>query len=168
MLSYAVQLFRYLINRPSLRVRVFRDDDSVELGGLEFEIENVGGRPTSLNPAVAVSFWLLRQGQFTRGEATYAVREVDRKLPPFEARTFTASRVDTPRNYGFSWFRTYRFTTTTGHVVRFHARHQLLHKLSPLAHHWELFSFRALGRLRSDMPESLDHYEAHKRLQGPH
>src|SRR2546430_12434488 len=39
----------------------------------------------------------------------------------------------------------------------------LLHRLTPFGHHWELFSFRALGRLRSDMPESLDHCEAQKR-----
>ena len=168
MLSYAIQLFRYLFDRPSLRVRVYRDDDSADLGGLEFEIENVGGRPTSLNPAVTVTYWLLKGGTISRGRATYAVREVDRELPPFKARTFTASKVDTPLNYGFSWFRTYTFATSTGHVVRFHARHQLLHRLTPFGHHWELFSFRALGRLRSDMPESLDHYEAQKRLRGPH
>jgi len=168
MLSYAISLLRYLFDRPSIRVRVYRDDDSADLGGLEFEIENVGGRSTSLNPAVTVAFWLLKGGALKRGTATYAVREVDRELAPFKARTFTASKVDTPPNYGFSWFRTYRFTTSTGHVGKFHARHQLLHRLSPLAHHWELFSFRVLGRLRSDMPESLDHFEAQKRLRGPH
>lgn len=107
------------VRPPSLRARVYRDDDSADLGGLKFEIENVGGRPTSLNPAITVSYWLLKDGALKPGTATYAVREVDRELPPFNARTFTASKVDTPRNYGFSWFRTYTFTSSTGHVARF-------------------------------------------------
>jgi hypothetical protein len=169
LISYLIEAVRYLAGRPSLRVRVIQDRDSEEVGSLRFELENVGSRPTSLHPLILVSYWLPIRGHFKRQTATFAVREIDRELPPFRAKVFSASSEGLHANYGFSWFRTFTVRTTTGHWTRVHVRHALLDPLSAPRFYWELGRFRALGRLpRSASSMNIDEFEAQRRRHGPH
>jgi hypothetical protein len=158
---------RFLLNRPRLRVRVFRDGDEPE-GGLEFEIENTGGRPTSLLPRVDVTFSLISKGQLVRRRATYSMRDVDRALQPFTARRFSASAVERHPNYGFSWFRHYWFRTTTGQTAHAYVRHAMLEPLSGPRYIWERANWRLRGRLRGDMPSTIEEMDSQRRVIGPH
>jgi len=167
-IALVVNGLRYLAGRPSLRARVFEEKDSQEVGGLTFELENVGSRPTSLKPIISVSYWLPQRGGLRRKTATYAVREVDRELPPFKARVFSASGQGLHPNYGFSWFRTFTLRTTTGHWTRVHVRHQLLTPLSAPRFLWELGLYRLFGRVRSNSSMSIEDFETQRRMQGPH
>lgn len=159
---------RFLAGRPRLRVRVFKDDETMEVGCLEFEVENRGGRPTSLEPTVTVDFLVLRNRRMVHERAQFAVRESSRLLPPFEARVFTASVVRRADYYSFSWFRHYRFRTGSGHTGHAYARHTLLTPLSRWRYYWELATFRVLGRLHGGVPVSIDEMEAERRSLGPH
>ena len=162
-----IEELRYLADRPSLRARVLEDKGS-EVGGFRFELENVGGRPTSLEPLIAVSYWIPRQGRLRRKTATYAVREVDRKLAPYEARIFSASGSGFDPSYGFAWFRTFTIRTTTGHWSWIHVRHALLDPLSASRYWWELGNYLLRGRLHDSGPMNLDRFEDDRRMRGPH
>jgi len=167
-ISLLVDLLRYLGGRPSLRARVFQEKDSEAVGGLRFELENVGNRPTSLDPIISVSYWVPQRDGLKRKTATYAVREVDRKLPPFKAKGFSASSQGLHPNYGFSWFRTFTVRTTTGHWTRVHVRHALLDPLSVSRFLWELGLYRVFGLLEDSGSINVDDFEAQRRRQGPH
>lgn len=158
---------RFILQRPRLRVRIFRDADDLE-GGLEFEVENTGSRSTSLLPRIDVSLSLISKGQLVRSKAVYSIREVDRSLQPFAARHFAASAVERPANYGFSWFRDYRFRTTTGETAHAYVRHVMLQPLSGPRYYWERVNWRIRGRLRGDMPSSIEEMDAQRRAIGPH
>lgn len=169
MLSVLTDAVKYLFGRPSLVVRVFEERESEAVGGLQFEIENVGSRPTSFRPQIHVTYWVPEGVRILRRKAVYDIREVDRELPPFKARVFTASARGLHHNYGFSWFRTYLFRTTTGHWTRAHVRHALLDPLSPWRYWWELVAFITRGRLNAGARGmSMDKMIEDRRSLGPH
>lgn len=169
MLSLLTDSIKYLFGRPSLRIRIFEEKESEPVGGLRFEIENVGNRPTSLRPEIIVTYWVLERRELRKKKAAYAVRESDRELPPFKARVLSASARDLHPNYGFSWFRSYLFRTTTGHWTRAHVRHALLDPLSPLRFWWEMIRFRTTGRLDAGATSmSIDRMIDDQRARGPH
>lgn len=167
-MSLVVDGLRYLAGRPSLHARVFEEKQPEEAGTLRFELENVGQRPISLKPIISVSYWVLEKGRLRRKAGTYAVREVDRELPPFKAKVFSASGQGLHPNYGFSWFRSLTIRTTIGHWTRVHVRHQLLTPLSAPRFVFELALYRVFGLIESDMARSIEDFDDQRRRQGPH
>lgn len=164
MLSYLVDAAKYLVNRPILRARVFVDTAE---GELQVEIENVGGRPTSLVPEIGLVYWVPEKGRLRRRTATLAVGDVDRELPPFKARVFGATADGLHPGYPFSWFRTYGLRTTTGHWIDFHVRNALLEPLSVFRFHWELLQYRIRGRLNGVAPTTIEDMRSQRRRIGP-
>jgi hypothetical protein len=151
-----------------MHVRVFEETQPTDIGALKFEIENTGSRPTSLKPMVSVSYWLLQRGKLRRHKGMYAVREIDRELPPFRAKVFSASGQGLHDNYGFSWFRTFTIRTTTGHWTRVHVRHQMLTPLSAPRFWFELALYRFANRVEDKMARTLREFDDQRRRQGPH
>jgi hypothetical protein len=164
----ALDSVKYLFGRPSLRVRVFEENET-QVGGLKIEIENVGSRPTSLMPHIHIAYWVPEGPRIIHHKAVYDVREVDRELPPFKARVFTATGRGVHHNYGFSWFRSYLVRTTTGHWTRAHTRHALLDPLSVWRYWWELALFRTRGRINAGAARmSITRMGEDRRARGPH
>ena len=158
---------KYLSSRPSLIVRVFGEREREPVGGLRFEVENKGGRPTSLRPPVHVTSWVPEGPRIVRRKAVYDVREVDRELPPSKARVFTASARGLHHNCVLAWFRSFLFRTTTGHWTRAHVRHALLDPLSPWPY-WELVLFLTFGRLNAGATSmTIDKVIEDRRSRGP-
>lgn len=159
---------KYLFSRPALRVRVFEEKEE-EIGGFRVEVENVGGRPTSLRPEITLTYWVLERKAMRWKKAALDIREVDRELPPFRAKLFSATARGLHPNYGYSWFRSYFVRTTTGHWTRVHTRHALLDPLSPAQFWWELIRFRTTGRLNAGATSmSLQKMVEDRRARGPH
>jgi hypothetical protein len=107
----------WVAGRPVLRVRISEDEPG-EIGGLVFEVENTSQKTTSLSPAITSTFLYPERGRMRWGRAMYAVREEDRELAPFKARTLHASAQAHPPGYGHAWFRTFRFVPTRGFTAR--------------------------------------------------
>lgn len=168
MINQALDLIRYLFGRPSLVVRVSRDQAEV-VGGLKFEIENVGGRTTSLRPFVRVTFVAPKGARFEKHTVIYDVRELDRSLPPFAAKVFEATAREAHANYAFSWFRVYRFQTTTGHWVRVRLRNAQLEPVGLLPFTFERIWFRLTGRVNGGASSvTLAQLDAEERSRGPY
>jgi len=109
-----LRFFAWIARRPKLKIRIMEDDPDRIPGGLVFEIENVTHYNTSLAPIVRSRFWFPKRWEYHKGSAIYDVRELDRELPPFRAKIFTASARALPRGYGFAWFRVFRFRPLWG------------------------------------------------------
>lgn len=154
---------------PTLSIRILRDEPTQEVGGLRFEVENTSSRHTSLEPVIRESFLYPSKGRIRRGRAAFDVREMDRSLPPFEARILHASaRTALPPGYGCAALRVYKFRARGGRITRVRIRNALLQPLSLPRYWWEWFAFRALGRVTKDRVRSIVDYRALKRSQGPH
>ncbi len=168
LLEWVVWIFAWILRRPFLKIRVIDDDPDKEEGGLKFEAENASPTPTSLAPRVTARFLYPRKGRYRRGMATFDLRDLDRELPPFKPRIFTASARELPPGYGHAWFRAYRFRPRRGVPRRVRIRNAMLEPLSPLRFWFELWRFRLLGRVVKSGPMTLSRWEAIKRSQGPH
>ena len=107
-----LKIFSWLLRRPKLKIRILEDNHTKEVGHLRFEVENQSDTDTSLNPIIKTSFWHPKEGtklKYVKGSSSYDVRELDRKLPPFQAKIFSATARNHPSNYHFSWFRSTGF-----------------------------------------------------------
>ena len=97
-------LLSLLRSRPKLIVRINADNIEEEIGGLKFEVENVSDKSTSLAPVVVARF--LTTGR-KKCSIIFDVREMDRSLPPFISKQFTASAREHQPARSNAWFRTY-------------------------------------------------------------
>lgn len=167
-LEWAARFLVWLFRRPSLKIRVFHDDPDQREGGLQFEAENASGSPTSLHPEIRVRFLDLLRRRYPSGTATFDVRELDRNLPPFEPKLFSASARHLPRGYGGTWFRVYRFQPRRGIPRRVRIRNARLEALNPLRFWFELWRLRLLGRIKGYRRVTLAEHQALKRSRGPH
>lgn len=102
-ISYLVDGIRYLAGRPTLRVRVFQDNEQQEVGGLQFEIENIGGRTTSLEPSIQLTYWALKKGKLRKKTAHCAIRDVDRD----SSSNWDTSRESFPTVRASAWSRSW-------------------------------------------------------------
>lgn len=168
LLDYLVRFLAWTFRRPFLKIRIIEDEPNQNEGGLQFEAENSSQTLTSLHPVITAKFLYPEKGCYRRGAATFDVRELDRELPPFQAKIFSASARQLPPGYGFAWFRVYRFRPRRGVPRRVRIRSAMLESLSPLRFWFELWRFRLLGRVVKCGPMSLPEYQAIKRSQGPH
>lgn len=168
LLDWIVPILTWIFRRPLLKIRITQDEPNHEKGGLRFEAENASPTLTSLQPVITAKFLYPEKGRYRRGAAIFDVRELDRELPPFKAKIFSASARQLPPGYGFAWFRVYTFRPRRGVPWRVRIRSAMLEPLSPLRFWFELWRFRLFGRVVKSGPMSLSEYEAIKRSQGPH
>ena len=156
-----------MLRRPRLNVRVTEDEPETP-GGLKFEVENTSPSASSLDPVIQARFVYPSKGRMRRGAATFYVRELDRELPSFRAKLFSASAIRLPPGYGHAWFRVYRFRARRGVPRRVRIRNALLEPLNPVRFWFELLRFRLLGRVKKGGSMTLSDHQALKRSQGPH
>ena len=162
------RIVAWVFRRPRLSVRVIDDDPDKTTGGLKFEAENTSPSPSSIHPIIHARFMYPSKGRLRRGTATFDVRELDRNLPPFQPKIFTASARQPPPRNGHAWFRVYRFRLRRGVPCRVRIRDALLEPLSPIGFWFELWRFRLLRRVRKSGSMTLSDYRALRRSQGPH
>lgn len=139
-------------DRIRIRVRVakegrFISEELKENSYIQCEVENIGGRPTSLQPAVILTGYTPKR-EFQRYEGI--IVESERDLPPHKPKKFTIyfNVIDV---YSFLLFRNYRFRLTRGksNSLRFRsARNQVL---GPLRYRYELICFKWFGRFNEPM-----------------
>ena len=168
LLDWIVPILAWFFRRPFLKIRIIKDEPNQHEGGLQFEAENASAALTSLHPVVTAKFLYPETRRYRKGSATFDVRELDRELPPFKAKIFSASARQLPPGYGFAWFRVYRFCPRRGVPRRVRIRSAMLKSLSPLRFLFELWRFRLFGPVVKSSPMSLSEYQAIKRSQGPH
>ena len=155
----------WLINRPTLRVRIREDEPDRELGGLVFEVENVSDKTTSLNPTVTTSYLSIKRERRT---VIFDVREGDRNLAPFTPKQLTASARETQAGRGHSWFRTYTFVPTRGRNCRVRIKNASLEPIGSWRFWVDSFWFRATGRVDGKTSMTMAEFNAQRRSRGPH
>jgi hypothetical protein len=165
LIDWIIKVVSWFARRPTLRVRISRDDPEEHIGGLLFEVENVRNTPTSLEPTITVSFLTSRRKY---GVAVFDVRDVNRELPPFQAKQFSASARQLPIIYSATWFRTYLFRPTHGFKARVRVRNAFLQPMPQIRFWIERTRFRLTGHVHDSGSFRLDEYETLKRSQGPH
>jgi hypothetical protein len=169
LINLLFSFMRWLLRRPKLTVRILEDDMENEVGGLRFEVENRRESPTSLQPQIRCSYYLgVSKRRIRRGNNRYAVREVDRELPPYKARIFHATSYHRIPNWEFTWFRTYVFYPTSGVKTKVRVRDCFLERLGMIRFVLDWIPFRLWRKVKDRGPKSIDDYESMKRFQGPH
>jgi hypothetical protein len=117
-LFYYVDRFR---NRSRLRVRILREVVGTSPGHLvEFEAQNLGTLPMSLEPTVTMTGLdlKLRRRRYTMAVSSHE----NRTLPPHAPKSFGVL-CDPDPAFGFLWYRTYTFRATRGGARRVHLRY---------------------------------------------
>ncbi len=163
-----LRIIYWIIRRPNLSIRIMQDEPKDETDNLKFEIENRSDTKTSLMPVIKITFWHPQKWAFVRGSSAYDVRELDRLLPPFQARIMTATARRLPNGYTFSWFRTYTFNPSRGPSKTVRIRNAFLEPIGWFSFTYELLKFRLTGDVKDYGPTSIDDYNEIKRSQGPH
>ena len=156
----------WLLARPTLRVRIREDRPDREIGGLEFEVENVGDKATSLNPTVTASYFSTIREPCT---VIFDVRELKRNLEPFTPREFAASARESQPGRANGWFRTYTFVPTRGRKCRVRIINASLEPIGFWRFLVESLWFRATGRVDGGKTSmTMAEYDARQRSKGPH
>lgn len=155
----------WLLARPTLRVRIREDNPDRELGGLEFEVENVSDKMTSLNPSVTARYLSVKREPRA---VIFDVREGDRNLAPFTSKQFTASVREAQLGRGHGWFRTYTFVPTRGRKCRVRIRNASLEPIGFWRFWVESLWFRATGRVSGKTSMTMAEFNAQQRSRGPH
>src|SRR3989344_2264159 len=98
-LNSLLKLFAWFWSRPTLRVRISADNAEEEVGGLKFEVES--NEATSLNPSIVARFITVKR---ENSAVVFDVRDLDRSLPPFTPKTFSASARESQPERHHAWF----------------------------------------------------------------
>ena len=106
-------------SRPKLKVRLLSEEyNSIDLTNMEvksiFEVENIGGSSTSLEPNVLFTGYTPKK---ERRCISQSFIENDRSLPPFTSKQFTLISKEGDK-YPYLHFRTYLFRLTRGNNKR--------------------------------------------------
>lgn len=155
----------WLVARPTLRVRIREDNPDRQLGGLEFEVENVSDQTTSLSPVVTARYLSIKREPRS---IIFDVREGDRNLAPFTPKQLTASARAAQVGRGHGWFRTYTFVPTRGRKCRVRIRNASLEPVGLLRFWVESLWFRATGRVGGKTSMTIAEFDAQQRSKGPH
>ncbi len=166
--DWIVRFLTWAFRRPCLSIRITDDNPEQKVGGLKFEAENTSPTRSSLHPVVEARFYYPSKGRYRRGAAIFDVRELDRELPPFKAKLFSASARQLPLGYGHAWFRVYRFRPRRGVPRTVRIRNAMFEPVSTLGFWFELWRFRLLGRVKTSGSLTVSDYQVLKRSQGPH
>lgn len=158
-------LLGWLVGRPRLRVRIRKDNPDADMGGLEFEVENVNDKLTSLSPIITATYLSIKRA---RCSIIFDIREADRNLPPFTPKQFSASARERQSGRGHGWFRCYVFTPARGAVCRIRIRNAMLEPVGFVRFWYERAWFLALGRVFGKTSMTIDEFRARERSRGPH
>jgi len=140
----------YWINqwRDRIRIRVRLRSETFELKespNLEvvaiYEIENIGGQITSVEPSVRVSGYTPRKD---RMKISFEIEGLERDLPPFKPKIFHAT-FTVPAKYPFLLFRTYTFRATRGSGKKVRVWSANRRNIDFLRFHFELIRFMIFG-----------------------
>jgi len=129
----------WLLERPTLHVRIREDDADQEVGGLQFEVENLSDKVTSLDATIAASYLSIHRIQRS---IIFDVREGDRNLAPFTPKQYSASAREVQTDRGHGWFRTYSFKPTRGRACRVRLRNATLEPIGFWRFWFEVLWFR--------------------------
>lgn len=134
-------------DRIQLKVRVIDEGRYIssqlnEKSYSEFEMENIGGRITSLQPIVILKAYA-PNGKFQRyeGEITALERDLSPHKPKEFRVVFNAGDV-----FEFLLFRVYSFKLTRGHSKSLRVRSASHEIISPWRFIYELLCFKWFGR----------------------
>ena len=133
-------------DRIRLKVRIIKEgnfinDDLDKKSYLRCEIENIGGRTTSLQATVFLEAYPPKR-QLQRYEGKIA--EPERDLPPHKQKTFTID-FNAEDIYHFLLFRKYIFRLTRGFSKSLRVRSASLAMLSPWRFTYDLLRFKWFG-----------------------
>ena len=155
----------WLLGRPTLRVRIREDDAGQEVGGLQFEVENLRDKATSLDSTIAATYVSIHR---VPRSIIFDVREGDRNLPPFTPKQCSASAREAQSDRAHGWFRTYIFKPTRGRTCRVRLRNAMLEPIGFWGFWVEALWFRATGRVGGKTSMTTAEYRARERSKGPH
>lgn len=101
--------------RRKIQVRILRENYDPKTNPnsevlLQFEVTNLGEKPTALEPVVSVASLTPKGKGIT---IALNVQEPDRHLPPHTPRLFTAKAI-VDAVYVFCWYKRYRFGISRG------------------------------------------------------
>lgn len=88
LIVFIIDIFFTLASGPRLRIAILEDDPMSLDGGLRFEIENIGDKPTALHPLVRCTFFTTKA---ERCDMIFDVHGTDLSLPPYIKKCFEAS-----------------------------------------------------------------------------
>ena len=159
------RILGWLLGRPTLRVRLVEDNPDVEEGGLRFEVENRRDNVTSLDPVIVATFLTVKR---LRSRTVFDVRELDRTLPAFTPKLFSASaREQQPERFD-SWFRVYRFRPSRGRTHRLRIKNASLQSMGMVSYWIHRTAFH-LGYIFGEKTSTTAaEYRANQRARGPH
>jgi len=160
-----LEVFAWLAQRPTLRIRIQKDDPYAEVGSLVFEAENVRDKTTSLGTTVIASFLSVKGRRLS---IVFDVREADRSLPPFTAKNFSASARQRQPDRFHGWFRIYKFVPTRGRTCRVRIKNAALEPMSTWRFWLEKLILRTTGHIFGKTGGTIDEYRARQRAKGPH
>jgi len=144
----------HYLKRPKLFVRI--SSQPLEKRPLDFEVENLGERITSLKPEIELlalhphptKIERSRHGKFLdaiiplqKFRISLFVDSSDRTLPPGEPRQYTARAKRSAELSPVLWFYRYTFTPSKGRRYRAYLRNAIGRPLSCIAFYWERFLF---------------------------
>jgi hypothetical protein len=87
-IDFIIDIFFSLTSEPRLRITILEDDPMSLNGGLRFEIENIGDKPTELHPLVRSTFITEEGGRY---DMIFDVHGTDLSLSPYIKKRFEAS-----------------------------------------------------------------------------
>lgn len=87
-IDFIIDIFFSLTSEPRLRITILEDDPMSLNGGLRFEIENIGDKPTELHPLVRSTFITTEGGRY---DMIFDVHGTDLSLSPYIKKRFEAS-----------------------------------------------------------------------------
>jgi len=140
--------------RVRVRIRIVKDGPYVSMEEMnekacaELEIENIGGRTTSLKPEVTLVGYTPK---FKKKVFKGIVEEGSRELPVHNPKIF---KVDFPDGLAYvsSLFRTYKIEFTRGKSKKIRVWSAGLKQIGIIRYFYELFKFRVFHKFR--MPET--------------
>jgi len=168
LLDVFLKLLLWVSNRPLIVVRIIENDHRLEIGGLQFEIENQSKSPVSLQPHIKSTYWHLFNGGYIKSSTIYDVRDLDRTLPPFTPKLLSASRRHEQKDIIAPWFLTFKFTPSRGPSTVVRIRNSLLEPMNLWQYLKEIIKFRTKGKVTDTGPLNSRDYDIKKHSQGPH
>jgi len=108
---------------------------------IEFEIENMGDRVTSLERIVHVSGYTPEKEY---EKFSFVINNLERKLPPLDPKKFNAV-FKVPAKYPFLLFRTYTFRPTRGTGKRLRVWSASKRNITFIRFYCELLRFKLFG-----------------------
>jgi hypothetical protein len=155
----------WLLSWPTLRVRLIVDDPDIEVGGLRFEVENRGDKLTSLDPVIIATFLTVNR---IRGCTVFDVRELDRSLPSFTPKIFSASAREPHPDRFHSWFRIYRFSPSRGRTCRLRIKNASLQPMGMFSYWFHRVAFHFGCIFEEKTSATTTEFRAKQRTRGPH